>query len=111
MRPIFFAQLVLGRLSCQKPRLTSGVNRGVAQGRRATAEIEGARRPSFAKPAEGTFISRPRREIKVARHSTALRERRYRCYLPVLAEFTRLLMHGTWPARTMGGKRRGATYI
>jgi len=33
----------------------------------------------------------------VARHSTALGERRYRCYLPVLAEFTRLPMHGTWP--------------
>jgi len=26
---------------------------------------------------------------KVARHSTALRQRRCRCYLPVLAEFTR----------------------
>ena len=38
---------------------------------------------------------------KVARHSTALGERRYRCYLPVLAEFTRLPMHGTWPTRTM----------
>jgi len=39
---------------------------------------------------------------KVARHSTALGERRYRCYLPVLAGFTRLPMHGTWPTRTMG---------
>ena len=41
------------------------------------------------------------REKKVARHSTALEERRYRCCLPALAEFTRLPMHGTWPTRTM----------
>lgn len=39
--------------------------------------------------------------MKVARHPTALGERRCRCYLPVLAEFTRLPMHGTWPARTV----------
>ena len=48
---------------------------------------------------------------KVARHSTALRERRYRCYLPVLAEFTRLLMHGTWPRRTVRRFARRATPI
>ena len=41
--------------------------------------------------------------MKVARHPTALGERRCRCYLPVLAEFTRLPMHGTWPGRTVGG--------
>src|ERR1043165_6262762 len=50
-------------------------------------------------------------ENKVARHSTALGERRYRCYLPVLAEFTRLPMHGTWPARTMCRTFGGATII
>ena len=38
---------------------------------------------------------------KVARHSTALEESRYRCCLPALAEFTLLPMHGTWPTRTM----------
>ena len=47
----------------------------------------------------------------MARHSTALRERRYRCYLPVLAEFTRLLMHGTWPPRTMRRRTACATPI
>jgi hypothetical protein len=45
----------------------------------------------------------------VARHSTALGGRRCRCYLPVLAEFTRLPMHGTWPTRTMRGFRLRAT--
>ena len=35
--------------------------------------------------------------------------RRCRCYLPVLAEFTRLPMHGTWPSRTMGGTEGSAT--
>jgi hypothetical protein len=39
---------------------------------------------------------------KVARHPTALAGRRYRCYLPVLAEFTRLSMHGTWPTAQSG---------
>ncbi len=48
-------------------------------------------------------------ENKVARHSTALRERRYRCYLPVLAEFTRLLMHGTWPGEKVGAAEGSAT--
>src|SRR5688572_2588607 len=52
-----------------------------------------------------------RAENKVARHSTALGERRYRCYLPVLAEFTRLPMHGTWPARTMRATLGSATAI
>jgi len=46
---------------------------------------------------------------KVARHSTALGERHYRCYLPVLAEFVRLPMHGTWPTRTMSRDARGAS--
>ena len=46
---------------------------------------------------------------KVARHSTALGGRRYRCYLPVLAGFTRLPMHGAWPRRTMGPKAGRAT--
>tara|TARA_B110000483_G_scaffold85426_1_gene105691 strand:+ start:1346 stop:1558 length:213 start_codon:yes stop_codon:yes gene_type:complete len=36
---------------------------------------------------------------EVAKHSTALRKRHYRCYLPVLAEFVRLPMHGAWPTR------------
>jgi len=45
----------------------------------------------------------------VARHSTALRERRYRCYLPVLAGFTRLLMHGTWPSDKVAGESSSAT--
>jgi len=45
----------------------------------------------------------------VARHSTALGERHYRCYLPVLAEFVRLPMHGTWPRRTVGGKSAPST--
>ena len=34
---------------------------------------------------------------EVARHSTALGERRHRCCLPALAGFTRLPMHGAWP--------------
>jgi len=50
-------------------------------------------------------------KIKVARHSTALEERRYRCYLPVLAGFARLPMHGTWPGRNMGGALPGASCI
>jgi hypothetical protein len=58
-----------------------------------------------------TFNFVAERRKKVARHSTALGERRYRCYLPVLAEFTRLPMHGTWPARTMRAMRGSATAI
>jgi hypothetical protein len=48
---------------------------------------------------------------KVARHPTALAERRYRCYLPVLAGFTRLSMHGTWPRRKVGQRKTTATPI
>ena len=42
-----------------------------------------------------------RRKDEVARHSTALVERRYRCCLPALAGFARLPMHGAWPTRNM----------
>jgi hypothetical protein len=45
----------------------------------------------------------------VARQSTALGERRCRCCLPALAEFTRLPMHGAWPTRNLSGRRRRAT--
>ena len=46
---------------------------------------------------------------KAARHSTALGERRCRCYLPVLAEFTRLPMHGAWPPHTVRDARALST--
>jgi len=50
-------------------------------------------------------------KVKVARHSTALVGRRHRCYLPVLAGFTRLPMHGTWPRRNVGRTSKRATKI
>ena len=47
----------------------------------------------------------------MARHSTALGERRHRCCLPALAGFTRLPMHGTWPRRTVRRNTCPATKI
>jgi hypothetical protein len=68
-------------------------------------------RPLFAPFANEKRPNPGFRAKKVARHSTALGERRHRCYLPVLAGFTRLPMHGTWPRRTVGRAPPCATKI
>ncbi len=62
-----------------------------------------------ADPARQVAFTRRAQKKEVARHSTALRERRYRCYLPVLAGFTRLPMHGAWPTEKVARGASSAT--
>ena len=62
-------------------------------------------------PPASKIANRNSKIKKVARHSTALEESRYRCCLPALAEFTLLPMHGTWPTRTMSRSSARATPI